>query len=65
MILSFSSHLAYLFLALHTRTDELSWGTYVDAMGTHCNAHTNNLVILPKVLPKTSIILFGCFDFLT
>jgi hypothetical protein len=21
-----------------------SWGTYSDAMGTHCNAHSNNLV---------------------
>jgi hypothetical protein len=26
----------------------LSWGTYTDHLGTHCNAHVNNLVVLAK-----------------
>mmetsp|Transcript_22366 Transcript_22366/g.26394 ORF Transcript_22366/g.26394 Transcript_22366/m.26394 type:complete len:535 (+) Transcript_22366:62-1666(+) len=25
---------------------EVSWGTYPDSMGTHCNAHANNMVVL-------------------
>ena len=25
----------------------LSWGTYVDMLGTHCNSHINNLVLIP------------------
>ncbi len=25
----------------------ISWGTYDDLLGTHCNAHANNLVVLP------------------
>jgi hypothetical protein len=28
---------------------DVSWGTYPDEMGTHCNAHANNLVLLPEV----------------
>ena len=31
------------------RKNDLSWGTYVDPLGTHCNAHPNNLVLLPEV----------------
>lgn len=27
---------------------DISWGTYPDAMGTHCNAHVNNMVVLPS-----------------
>lgn len=27
--------------------NNISWGTYRDALGNHCNAHPNNLVILP------------------
>lgn len=27
--------------------DNISWGTYNDSLGTHCNAHANNYVILP------------------
>ena len=30
--------------ALHDA--DISWGTYVDSMGVHCNAHVNNLVVL-------------------
>jgi len=32
--------------ALHKA--KLSWGTYRDLMGNHCNAHTNNLVLMPE-----------------
>ncbi len=31
------------------RSNDISWGTYVDALGTHCNAHPNNFVLLPEV----------------
>jgi hypothetical protein len=31
------------------RTNDISWGTYVDPLGTHCNAHPNNFVLLPEV----------------
>lgn len=27
------------------REGNISWGTYADLMGVHCNAHTNNLVL--------------------
>lgn len=27
--------------------NEISWGTYSDQLGDHCNAHPNNFVILP------------------
>ena len=33
------------------RSNGVSWGTYPDSMGTHCNAHANNMVVLPP-LPK-------------
>jgi hypothetical protein len=29
------------------RRGGVSWGTYPDSMGTHCNAHANNMVVLP------------------
>ena len=25
----------------------INWGTYQDALGSHCNAHANNFVVLP------------------
>ena len=25
----------------------ISWGTYQDSLGTHCNAHANNMVVVP------------------
>jgi len=28
--------------------NNLSWGTYIDPMGTHCNAHVNNFIVLPQ-----------------
>ncbi len=31
------------------RTNDISWGTYTDPLGTHCNAHPNNFVLLPEV----------------
>lgn len=27
------------------QANDISWGTYTDSMGGHCNAHTNNLVL--------------------
>ena len=29
----------------------VSWGTYPDSLGTHCNAHANNMVVLPTLTP--------------
>jgi hypothetical protein len=34
--------------AMHSCPDPISWGTYTDKLGSHCNAHINNLVILTK-----------------
>jgi hypothetical protein len=34
----------------------ISWGTYVDEMGTHCNAHSNNLVLLPEKAHETQLL---------
>lgn len=28
--------------------NEISWGTYDDLLGMHCNAHPNNLVLIPE-----------------
>jgi hypothetical protein len=36
-------------LGMHKCPDQISWGTYNDLIGTHCNAHINNFVVLPKV----------------
>jgi hypothetical protein len=30
------------------RQNDISWGTYVDPLGTHCNSHPNNLILLPE-----------------
>ena len=36
-------------LVLRAMHDQgISWGTYADDLGTHCNAHVNNFVILPE-----------------
>ena len=32
--------------------NEVSWGTYPDAMGTHCNAHVNNMVPPRSLVPS-------------
>lgn len=42
--------------ALHAA--EISWGTYMDALGTHCNAHANNLILL-----QSSTWLLAPLDF--
>lgn len=39
----------------------VSWGTYTDELGVHCNAHPNNLVI--KFPSSTSSYLFAPLDF--
>jgi hypothetical protein len=30
------------------------WGTYPDKLGIHCNAHVNNMVVCPPVVPASS-----------
>eukprot|EP00759_Apiculatamorpha_spiralis_P040324 PhF_6_TR38937/c0_g1_i1/m.58258 len=42
-----------------TRAADISWGTYEDALGYHCNAHPNNLVVLEPGLPR----LLGPVDY--
>lgn len=32
----------------------ISWGTYKDKMGTHCNAHANNMVVIAPHSPSTN-----------
>jgi len=27
---------------------DISWGTYIDPLGNHCNSHINNFIILPQ-----------------
>ncbi|CAF1187433.1 unnamed protein product [Rotaria sordida] len=39
----------------------ISWGTYTDELGVHCNAHPNNLVI--KLSSSTSSFLLAPLDF--
>jgi hypothetical protein len=39
----------------------ISWGTYTDELGTHCNAHPNNLVI--KLSSLSSPFLLAPLDF--
>ncbi|CAF0905185.1 unnamed protein product [Rotaria sp. Silwood1] len=39
----------------------ISWGTYTDELGVHCNAHPNNLVI--KLFSSTSAFLLAPLDF--
>jgi len=39
----------------------ISWGTYTDELGVHCNAHPNNLVI--KLPSSTSSFLLSPLDF--
>eukprot|EP00455_Lapot_gusevi_P023869 TRINITY_DN2478_c0_g1_i1.p1 TRINITY_DN2478_c0_g1~~TRINITY_DN2478_c0_g1_i1.p1 ORF type:complete len:528 (-),score=190.56 TRINITY_DN2478_c0_g1_i1:96-1592(-) len=42
---------------------DCSWGTYVDEMGTHCNAHANNLVLLNPQTAQTSRHFLAPLDF--
>ena len=39
----------------------ISWGTYTDELGTHCNAHPNNLVV--KLFSSKSSFLLAPLDF--
>jgi hypothetical protein len=39
----------------------ISWGTYTDDIGMHCNAHPNNLII--KLPSSTSSFLLAPLDF--
>jgi len=40
----------------------ISWGTYTDELGTHCNAHPNNLVIKLPSLPLSFLLAPLDFD---
>merc|ERR1712232_326240 len=41
---------------------DISWGTYPDAMGIHCNAHVNNLVVKPPGVGRATTFL-AALDF--
>ena len=42
----------------------ISWGTYTDALGTHCNAHLNNMVIkLPSDILHSHNFFLAPLDF--
>lgn len=47
--------------ALHAA--DLSWGTYPDAMGVHCNAHVNNLVAVARAQHASLRRFFAPLDF--
>jgi hypothetical protein len=40
----------------------ISWGTYADAMGIHCNAHANNFVVKPPTVGRQTTFL-AALDF--
>jgi hypothetical protein len=41
----------------------VSWGTYADLMGTHCNAHANNMVVQIPTAAAASGRLLAPLDF--
>lgn len=41
----------------------ISWGTYSDQLGDHCNAHPNNFVVLPPSSTDPSHFLLAPVDF--
>ena len=42
----------------------ISWGTYKDSLGTHCNAHLNNLVVKNTTIPsQDNTRLLAALDF--
>jgi hypothetical protein len=41
---------------------QISWGTYKDLLGDHCNAHPNNLVVLPEGTSNTHFLAPVDFD---
>eukprot|EP00434_Breviolum_minutum_P001823 symbB.v1.2.001615.t1/scaffold80.1/size342472/2 len=41
---------------------DISWGTYSDSMGIHCNAHINNLVVKSEVFQRSGTFL-AALDF--
>lgn len=41
---------------------EVSWGTFPDSMGTHCNSHANNMVVLPFDLATSNQCLLAPVD---
>eukprot|EP00299_Pterocystis_sp_00344_P007583 c2519_g1_i1.p1 GENE.c2519_g1_i1~~c2519_g1_i1.p1 ORF type:complete len:1392 (+),score=412.82 c2519_g1_i1:290-4177(+) len=43
----------------------ISWGTYPDKLGIHCNAHVNNLVVKPLPIgdPNKPVTLLAPLDF--
>lgn len=42
---------------------DFSWGTYEDILGTHCNRHVNNLVLLPYSPSNPTAPLLAPLDF--
>ncbi|GBG29102.1 Adenylyltransferase and sulfurtransferase MOCS3 [Hondaea fermentalgiana] len=41
---------------------EISWGTYPDETGVHCNAHANNMVVLDAFVEQDEILAPVDFD---
>jgi len=41
----------------------IAWGTYPDAMGIHCNAHVNNLVVKPQGRGDSPQTFLAALDF--
>jgi hypothetical protein len=40
------------------KENDISWGTYDDLLGVHCNGHTNNLVLLQNVNKKFRMFVY-------
>lgn len=41
----------------------IAWGTYRDALGIHCNAHANNLVVKPPTIGSFPDTFLAALDF--
>jgi len=45
------------------KSSNFSWGTYDDLLGSHCNSHTNNFVLLPFSPSDPTSPLLAPLDF--
>ena len=51
------------FISKLLHRNNINWGTYTDRLGTHCNAHCNNLIILPFAEFLERDVLLSPLDF--
>jgi len=42
--------------------NNMSWGTYIDSLGDHCNAHPNNFVLMPEGKSETNFLAYVDLD---